>query len=355
MADESLWKGEVAQKILNKVYSERLSDLERRVLQFVSLFRDPVHIGALVAVSNDPAWTDAFAKKLAVNLCRKSLLNNTQDNYWEESLIHGYAYGKICDHVFHHKLACDYYLSLPIMENPTKKEDFQPLIEAHYHACMAKEYDKASKIIFDNRLDYKLDNWGNYRTLVEIYSLMLPTDTFRDKPLLSETRHSRILGDLGNTYNRLGEYQKAIKYYNQALEIAKQTGDKGGESFCLGNLGIDHHSLGDYQKSIKYLIQALEIAKQIGDKQKEGLWLNNIGYVLSFDEKKIKEYLACYLLARQIRVKLGNSTDIAQTQSNIKALESKLGEKEFAILLAEVEPKAEEIVREMMEAIADNP
>jgi hypothetical protein len=166
LADESLWKGEVAEKILDKVYSERLSDGEHRILQFVSLFREPVPLSSIIAVANDQAWTEMFAKKLALNLNRKSLLNKTNENYWEESLIHSYAYSKMGDQVFRHTLACDYYLSLPLPEAPMKKEEVQPLIEAHYHACMAKEYDKAAQIILEKNLGQNLTLWGNYRTLL---------------------------------------------------------------------------------------------------------------------------------------------------------------------------------------------
>jgi hypothetical protein len=44
-------------------------------------------------------------------------------------------------------LAVKYYLSLPLPENPTRKEDLQPAIEAHYHACEAVEYDLATSVI----------------------------------------------------------------------------------------------------------------------------------------------------------------------------------------------------------------
>jgi len=139
LADDTLWigeKGEVATNILDKVYKERLNEEERKLLQYVSLYREPVPLKAIVISANDPSWTDAKVKRRALSLKRKSLLQKTGDNYWLESLIDNYAYIKLVDRVERHKLACHYYLSLHVPEKRTKKEDVLSLIEAHHHACM---------------------------------------------------------------------------------------------------------------------------------------------------------------------------------------------------------------------------
>ena len=91
------------------------------------------------------------------------------------------------------------------------------------------------------------------------------------------------------------------------------------------------------------------IAKQIGDKRSQGIWLNNIGYFFSSFNNKNSESLACYLLAKQINEELGNPRKIAQTESDLKDFELKLGEIEFNRLLTEVTPKAEEIVQKLLQ------
>jgi tetratricopeptide (TPR) repeat protein len=310
LADESLWKGEVSERILDKVYCERLCDNEREVLQFVSLFRESVSINTLIAVAKDKSWTESFIKKVALGLNRKSLLNKTGENYWEESLIQSYAYNKMKDRVCRHKLACDYYLSLPIPKKPTKKEDVRTLIEAHHHACMAKEYDKAAKILFGKNLDQDLFIWGNCRTLTELYLMLLPRDNpLEGNSLLSEMcDQAYVLGNLGNVYDIIGDFGKAIDYSGKALKIVRQIGDKRGEGTWLGNLGISYDSLGDYAKAIKHYSQALDIAKQIGDKQNESTWLGNLGNTnesLGDYAKAIENYTQALDIARQIGDKQG--------------------------------------------------
>jgi tetratricopeptide (TPR) repeat protein len=46
------------------------------------------------------------------------------------------------------------------------------------------------------------------------------------------------LGNLGNAYSALGEVARAIEYYEQALTIAREIGDRRGEAFTSWNLGL---------------------------------------------------------------------------------------------------------------------
>jgi len=153
--DNILWmgdKGEVAVNILDKVYEERLKEKEKKLLQYVSLYRYPVPIRAIVTVANDPGLDNVTCKELALQLKRRSLLEKVGENYWEEPLISIYAYNKLHDIIERHKSAYDYFISLPLPEERTNKEDIQPLIEAHYHACKAKDYNEALNIIMANKL-----------------------------------------------------------------------------------------------------------------------------------------------------------------------------------------------------------
>ena len=49
------------------------------------------------------------------------------------------------------------------------------------------------------------------------------------------------------------------------------------EGTWLGNLGLAYHDLGEMKKAIEYYEQALKIAREIGDRRNEGNWLGNMG------------------------------------------------------------------------------
>jgi tetratricopeptide (TPR) repeat protein len=46
------------------------------------------------------------------------------------------------------------------------------------------------------------------------------------------------LGNLGLDYADLGQVERAVEYYEQALAIAREIGDRRGEAFCSWNLGL---------------------------------------------------------------------------------------------------------------------
>ena len=76
----------------------------------------------------------------------------------------------------------------------------------------------------------------------------------------------------------LGDARKAIEYYEQALAIAREIGDRRGEGTALGNLGLAYAALGDARKAIEYYEQALAIAREIGDRRGEGACAGQPGH-----------------------------------------------------------------------------
>ena len=323
---------------------EKLAGDEKELLERVSVFRKPESLDAIKSMFTDETSGDAIDK-----LLDKSLLETDhRGTYWLHPLVREFAYDDLKDKIEVHKRAYECYLSPPLPETRTKKEDVQTLIEAHYHACMAKEYDKAADIIFNYELHEDLDRWGSYRTLIELCSGVLPKDHFRDKILLNNiSTQGAVLGNLGIAFRNLGEVEKAIKYHKQALMIVREIGDRRGEGAELGSLGVAYSDLDWVDKAIKYYGQALGIAREIGNRRGEGNQLNNLGSAFT-NESKYKEALACYLLAKGIRIEI-KAPNIKTTESNLNNLKNKLGEKEFEKLLAEVALGAEEIIMKILD------
>ena len=57
--------------------------------------------------------------------------------------------------------------------------------------------------------------------------------------------------------NKNGDHRvyKDLEYHEKHLKIAKEIGDWAGEGGAYGNLGNAYDSLGDYQKAIKVLLR----------------------------------------------------------------------------------------------------
>ena len=72
------------------------------------------------------------------------------------------------------------------------------------------------------------------------------------------------LGNLGLAYADLGEVRRAIEYYEQALAIAREIGDRHGEANDHFNLGLTLISEGDLAGAREHFTAALAPYEAMG-------------------------------------------------------------------------------------------
>ena len=73
------------------------------------------------------------------------------------------------------------------------------------------------------------------------------------------------LGNLGLAYSDLGETRRAIEFYEKALEIDHEIGNRQGEGMNLWNMGLALDKLGERAQAIARAEAALKIFEQIED------------------------------------------------------------------------------------------
>ncbi|MEO1286645.1 MAG: tetratricopeptide repeat protein [Chloroflexota bacterium] len=129
------------------------------------------------------------------------------------------------------------------------------------------------------------------------------------------------------TYYLTTTYQQAIEYYQQALTISRQIGNKSVVGLSLGNLGIAYRNLGQYQQAINYYQQALLIAEDIGDIRGQGNRFNNLGVVYESleDYERAIEY---HQQALAIFEQLGVPHLIEKSKRNLADAQRKLAEQQ---------------------------
>ncbi|MEL7477122.1 MAG: tetratricopeptide repeat protein, partial [Cyanobacteria bacterium J06555_12] len=88
---------------------------------------------------------------------------------------------------------------------------------------------------------------------------------------------ANALGNLGTAYGELGDYERAIDFYQQTLDIKRELGHRLGEAQSLGNMGSAYGNLGDYERAIDFHQQSLDIDREIGHRLGEGISLHNLG------------------------------------------------------------------------------
>ncbi|WP_228001753.1 helix-turn-helix domain-containing protein [Nocardia australiensis] len=80
---------------------------------------------------------------------------------------------------------------------------------------------------------------------------------------------ARAMIDLGRSYARLLEYEKASELANQALLLCQNNNDGDGECTALALLGDVHYDLGHYSFAVEDYSAALELWRAIGDRFQE--------------------------------------------------------------------------------------
>jgi len=73
-----------------------------------------------------------------------------------------------------------------------------------------------------------------------------------------------------------GQYREALNYYQQALIVDRETGDRAGEGQTLYNIGKAHAALGHFGQALESYRQALAVYREVGDRAEEGKTLYNI-------------------------------------------------------------------------------
>lgn len=98
---------------------------------------------------------------------------------------------------------------------------------------------------------------------------------------------------LGNSYNSLGQQQKAIDEFQLALTIYRGAGDKRNEANTLSRIGDVYRSWGFPDIAVRFYRDALQLHSQISDKSGKAVLLNNLGvtYLSLSNKKKALDYL----------------------------------------------------------------
>ncbi|MBA5941939.1 MAG: tetratricopeptide repeat protein [Methanophagales archaeon] len=166
---------------------------------------------------------------------------------------------------------------------------------------------------------------------------------FMEVPTAEERRPALVDFALETEYRSLDEIKRSIELKEKLLSELSVKDEMS--SYLLDSLGILYGQIGSLKKALVCFEKSLAITQEIGDRRGEGTRLNNLGVAFT-NLEKYELAFSCYLLARKIRLEIGDP-EIATTENNINELKNKIGKKEFQKLLDTVEPKVEKIYHSM--------
>ncbi len=267
---ESAWQERIAERLLDLIY-RKLTPAQQRTLQYFSLFdapTAPATVAGMLAAHGEDAATMSAAqiRRLADALADRSLLQRGKGRYQAHPIVCAYAHHQMPDPATYHRAAAAYFRALyqrdPHTDPPRSVVDVQPLLDALDQLLAAADYQAAYLLVKETPLEYRggdwvslnplLSRWGEYGRLVSINQRIAAAPF----AALDDISRGRILGNLGIIYLNLGQAERAIPYYQQAMEIAERHADMVGKAAHLGNLGNAYRRLGDFRQAIAYHQQA---------------------------------------------------------------------------------------------------
>lgn len=116
-----------------------------------------------------------------------------------------------------------------------------------------------------------------------------------------------------------GEYETAIRQYQEALTIFEQENDGKNIASVNGSLGITHWNQGNYDLAISYLRKALDYGRKIGNKNGIGTNLNNLAGVY-LQKSEYDSAIICLKEMRTIYEELKDTAGLADAYGNIGAV-----------------------------------
>jgi tetratricopeptide (TPR) repeat protein len=117
------------------------------------------------------------------------------------------------------------------------------------------------------------------------------TINYLDEPLrqVEKTQEkARILTLLGVSQRIIGQYDRAMSFHQEALEIARNSGDRACEIANYNHQSRIHIAQKNYTEAINGSQRALILARQGGDKLGEANALVNLGYSEVFEAQQIE-------------------------------------------------------------------
>ena len=85
-----------------------------------------------------------------------------------------------------------------------------------------------------------------------------------------------ILNNLALTYQHADDVWKAIEYFDQALDLSREIGDKKSQAVIFSGLGSTYWKMKDFSKAKDYFEQSLLYSRELGDRKAEVSVLTNL-------------------------------------------------------------------------------
>ena len=178
---------------------------------------------------------------------------------------------------------------------------------------IARALNNIGNIYFHNRSNY-IQALEYYNKAIKIYSVLGPKE---------KEYEADLLNNIGLIYEKQGNFTKALKKFNTALDIFTNLDRDDKIATTQNHLGVVYAKLGNYQTALDYIKNSYEYYMSIGAKPKIAETLKAQGDIF-LEWGKYKYALNAYFKSYELSVELGIKSDIAELYHKISETYAKL-------------------------------
>jgi len=195
---------------------------------------------------------------------------------------------------------------------------------------MYRKLWKKDSIFFRRRLNKISDickSTGQYEKAFKYYEEAL--DIYKNLDQGKDV--AACLNNIGSVYQSQGQHEKAIKYFEDALGIAREPEQDGNTSISLNNIGNVYNALGQSDKALEYYEKALEVDRKLSEGVKEVLVSKNLNLYYRFYWNKHDKIIYPYEQVLADDDNIEKDTDIYRDLNRIGIISISKGKYKTAI------------------------
>jgi class 3 adenylate cyclase/Tfp pilus assembly protein PilF len=177
----------------------------------------------------------------------------------------------------------------------------------------------AKKLGWDNRLNEIYNSIGsnlfvigNFDRALKYFNLALELNL----KAKNEKEIANNYGNIGNVYYNMSDFTAALGYYQKALTLDTKINNQEGIAVDLGSIGDIHSVLYEHKEAINYYNQALKIYDKMNNRRGVATTLGNIGTTYN-ELKQYKKALKHFEKALEIWTLFENKLGVATNLGNI--------------------------------------
>jgi tetratricopeptide (TPR) repeat protein/DNA-binding MarR family transcriptional regulator len=323
-------------RYMGEEFFSLLTNDEAKLLSIISLFRYPVPLKPLLAISNVEYNT-------IMGLVEKLIISKDEHNNYDIHDIFREFFSKRlhpkAGKEYHKKIA-EYYCEHGI--------DERERIEMQYHFIKAGEHKRAAKLSVENgdkliREGYsrefltilvQLHEFEKLSGIENIKLLLLEGDVHYilgewDKALTCYDRSFEMCNIIGNDLEKAellrkmgrikggrAQWDDAMNCFQESLRVSEKIKDVRGMACALNELGGIYWVRGEYEIALEHAEKSLELAKKINDTLNLAEVYNLLGNIF-WDRGLIEKGVECYYKSLMFHEENNNKHGISVAYNNL--------------------------------------